>query len=187
VRVKKPQLRIQAYTHSPTARYVIEGLRVNGKRKRLFFRTKAEAELELRRLKIKRVREGEESIGIPDTLRLMARDCANELAPFGKTLREATDFYMAHLRSAQRSITVGALVEEFKASRLHARVSPRYLADLRHRLGRFCVLFGDVPVGSLTSRIIEDWLHELALSPPVSTISTLVSPQSLAMASNGIT
>jgi integrase len=165
LRVKKPQLRVKTYPHSATARYVIEGLRVNGKRKRLFFRTKSDAELELRRLKIKRTREGEESLSIPDTLRLMARDCASVLLPFGKTLQDATDFYLAYLEAATRSISVNALVDEFLQSRVHARLSETHLADLRYRLGHFSASFGEAPVRTLTPRVLEDWLHALELSP----------------------
>ena len=163
--MKKPVLRVKAYPHSPTARYVIEGLRVNGKRRRLFFRSRGEAELELRRLKIKRTREGEESLGIPDTLRLEARDCASALAPFGKTIRQATDFYLEHLEAANRSITVNSLVKEFQASRVRACASSSHLVDLRHRLGQFCASFGEVPVRTLTTRSIEDWLHARPLGP----------------------
>jgi integrase len=165
LRVKKPQLRVKAYPHSATARYVIEGLRVNGKRKRLFFRTKSDAELELRRLKIKRTREGEDSLSIPDTLRLMARDCAQALLPFNKTLRDATDFYLAHLEAANQSISVNALVDEFLQSRAHARLSETHLIDLRYRLGHFSASFGEAPVRTLAPRAIEHWLHGLELSP----------------------
>ncbi len=66
--MRRPQLRIVEYHHSATAKYVIEGVRVNGKRKRLFFRTKTEADKELARLKIKKNREGENALRLSDTL-----------------------------------------------------------------------------------------------------------------------
>ena len=104
--MKKPQLRVKEYPHSLTARFVIEGLRINGKRKRLFFRTKAEADIELARIKKKRTREGEDALMIPDGLRIMARDCDALLAPFSKTLLDATTFYLAHLQDLNRSISI---------------------------------------------------------------------------------
>jgi integrase len=119
----------------------------------------------LRRLKIKRAREGEDSLSIPDTLRLMARDCAQVLLPFGKTLPDATDFYLAYLEAANRSISVNVLIDEFTKSRVHARASETHLADLRYRLGRFSASFGETPVRTLTTHTLEDWLHALELSP----------------------
>jgi hypothetical protein len=41
--MRRPTLRIVEYRHSATAKYVIEGVRVNGKRQRKFFATLAEA------------------------------------------------------------------------------------------------------------------------------------------------
>ena len=106
-------MRIVEYHHSPTAKYVIEGVRVNGRRKRLFFQTEAKAEKELARLKIKQRKEGQNALSVSDSLRIMALDCAGDLQPFGKTIRDATDFYLKYLREALRSVTVGALVDEY--------------------------------------------------------------------------
>src|SRR5258708_1214721 len=104
VRVRKPKLRVKEYRHSTTTPWVIEGLRIDGKRKRLFFRTRAEADLELARIKVKRTREGQDALSIPDSLRIMARDCAERLSPWKRTLAEATNFYLAHLEAVERSI-----------------------------------------------------------------------------------
>ena len=163
--MKKPQLRVKEYPHSLTARFVIEGLRVNGKRRRLFFRTKAEADLELARIKKKRVREGEDALSISDSLRIMARDCAAVLAPFSKTIQDATAFYLNHLQDLNRSITLEALVSEYQDSRRRAGLSEVHLADLRYRLGRFSCEFWPVPVRTLSTSQIEDWLYALGLSP----------------------
>lgn len=148
-----------------TTPWVIEGLRIGGKRKRLFFRTRAEADLELARIKKKQRMEGEDALAIPDSLRIMARDCAQKLAPWKRTLAEATDFYLAHLEAVSRSIIVDALVNEYVDSKRRAGQSDVHLADLRYRLGSFARDFGQVPVRTLTSATIEDWLHALGLSP----------------------
>ena len=163
--MRKPQLRVQEYPHSRTARYVIEGLRINGKRKRLFFRTRIEAQRELARIKIKRAREGEDALAIPDSLRIMARDCAALLSPHNKTIAEATAFYLAHLEALSSSITVAELAREYQKSRQRAGLSDVHLIDLKYRLGRFSRDFGEMPVQSLSGAQIENWLHGLALSP----------------------
>jgi integrase len=165
MRMKKPTLRVKEYLHSSTARYVIEGLRVGGKRKRLFFRTRGEADLELARIKHKRAREGADALSISDSLRIEARDCATLLEPHRATLTEAVRFYVAHLDGLARSISTVALVGEHISSRERAGLSEVHLDDLRHRLGRFNDSFGSRPVRGLCTVEIEDWLHGLGLGP----------------------
>jgi len=164
-RMRRPTLRIVEYRHSATAKYCIEGLRVNGKRKRLFFSTRDSAERELQRLKIKQRREGETALAIPDSLRIMASECADKLKPFGKTLVDATEFFLKQLGDEQRSITVSELMTEFLGARRRTRRSQIHLADLQRRLGRFAESFGIRPIRTLTSKQIETWLHELELEP----------------------
>lgn len=39
-------------------------------------------------------------------------DCADKLAPFNATLRDAVDFYLPHLQATNRSCTAKQLVDE---------------------------------------------------------------------------
>ena len=117
------------------------------------------------RIKVKHAREGQAALSIPDSLRIMARDCAERLAPSGHTIAEATDFYLAHLEAVEKSITVDALVSEYIDSKRRAGQSEVHLGDLRYRLGSFARDFGQAPVRTLTSAGIEDWLHALGLGP----------------------
>jgi integrase len=162
--MRRPQLRIVEYRHSVTAKYVIEGVRVNGKRKRLFFPTKNKAEEELARLKIKRRNEGENALRISDTLRIVALECAEKLKPFGKSLQDATDFYVKFLRDAERSIAAGVLVDEYLAAQDRLKRSQTHISDLRQRLGRFKEDFGGRPIRTITTNELEKWLHALKLS-----------------------
>lgn len=162
--MRRPQLRIVEYHHSATAKYVIEGVRVNGKRKRLFFRTKATADKELARLKIKRNREGENALLLSDTLRIMALECAEKLKPFGRSIQDATDYYLKFLRDAERSISFSVLVDEYLAGQDRLNRSQTHISDLRQRLGRFNEDFGDRPIRTLQANELEKWLHALKLS-----------------------
>ena len=157
-------MRIVEYHHSATAKYVIEGARVNGKRRRYFFATREKAETALARMKIKQRKEGENALRLSDSLRLMALECAQELQPFGKTLKQATEFYVRYLRDAQRSISVSALIEEFMATQNRLNRSQAHVNDLRQRLGRFREDFGDRPVRTVTTNEVDTWLHGLKLS-----------------------
>ena len=76
MRTKCMRLRLASVTWHPRYRYSIGGLRVNGKRKRLFFETLREAQEALRNLQIKARSQGQAGLDISDSLRAMAADCA---------------------------------------------------------------------------------------------------------------
>ena len=66
-------LKVRPYPFSKTSRWCITGLRnKNGKRARLFFRTKSDATGELDRIKIKFRDAGEKALEVTDELRLAA-------------------------------------------------------------------------------------------------------------------
>jgi integrase len=146
------------------SRWCIDGLRVNGKRKRIFFKTRTAAEQELTRIKTLQRRDGD-ALGISDSLRIMARDAAKELEPFGKTIRDATEFYLKYLREAQKSVSVEELVNEFLATQKRSKHSKLHVRDLERRLGRFCEAFGKSPVRTITTQDLEKWIHHLRLAP----------------------
>jgi integrase len=159
-----PQLRIVEYHHSATAKYVIEGARVNGKRRRYFFPTKEKAEAELGRMKIKQRKEGENALRLSDSLRIMALECSQKLNLLGKTLDDATEFYIHYLGDAERSISVSALIDEYLAGQHRLNRSQAHIYDLRQRLSRFKETFGDRPLRTVTTNEIDAWLHDLPLS-----------------------
>ncbi len=159
-------LKVRPYPFSKTSPWCITGLRnKNGKRARLFFKTKSDATAELDRIKIKFRDAGEKALEVTDELRLAALKCARRLQPYGKTIVDATDHYIRYLEDSQRSCTVAQLRDEFLESQRKAKRSIRHQQDLRDRLGRFSETFGDRPVRVLRADEIEDWLHGLNLSP----------------------
>ena len=163
--MRRPTLRIVEYRHSATAKYVIEGVRVNGKRKRLFFASEEAAEKELARIKTKQRKEGENALKLSDALRIMALESAEKLKPFGKTIVDATNFYVKFLRDAERSVALATLIEEYLAAQKRLKRSETHISDLNQRLGRFKETFGNQSIRTLTTMEIETWLHRLKLSP----------------------
>jgi integrase len=161
---RRTEAKSRSGCHSATAKYVIEGARVNGKRRRYFFPTKEKAEAELGRMKIKQRKEGENALKLPDSLRIMALECAQELKPLGKTLKDATQFYIEYLRDAERSISVSALIDEYLAGQQRLNRSQAHIYDLRQRLSRFKETFGGRPLRTVTTNDIDAWLHDLDLS-----------------------
>src|ERR1700730_5184874 len=149
--------------HLKTAPWCID-LRVAGRRRRMFFKTKWAATQELTRIKTKMRREGQGALKLSDELRVAALRICEDLAPFGKTLRDAGEHYLKYLRDSQESITTEDLVKEFLVMQRRLKRSATHQDDLKTRLGRFCETFGQAPVRTIGPKEIEAWLHGLNLS-----------------------
>lgn len=133
--------------------------------KRLFFRSLAEAKDELSRLSQVEKAQGQRGLSLDQLVRELATESVKLLSPYpGKTILDATRFYVAHLETASSSIQVETLANEYLESKSRAHLSPKHLEDLRGRLGRFNQSFGWRALRTITSKELEDWLHGLALS-----------------------
>jgi integrase len=166
--MNRQMIEIRPYRHSATHPWVITGAKVNGKRKRYFFKTKQAAELELARMQIKLAREGQAALDFDDHARVDALRARQLLSPYGKTLVDAARFLVTHLEINQKSITVLALTDEYLANQKRLGRSYRHLLDMRSRLGRFAQSFGQRPVKTITTAEIEQWLYSLEGLGPVS-------------------
>ena len=85
------------------------------------------------------------------------------MQPYGKTIRDATNFYLAHLKAVTGSRKVGEVVSDLLAARTADGMSPRYLGDLRVRLGRFVSCFGEEMIAAINARQIDEWLRGLGV------------------------
>src|SRR5215467_267734 len=108
-----------------------------GKRKRTFFETREQAQsfVAFKNAEVKR--NGVEHAEFPTSLRVMAQNAAELLKPFGKTIADAVQHYVAHLKASERSCTVQQLVKELLKAKKADGVGERHLRDLRNRLGYF--------------------------------------------------
>jgi hypothetical protein len=79
-----------------------------GGRNRRFFKEKAEAETFMQLAKVQQENYGTAALSIPDALRVEAIECSELLEPFGKTLRDAANFYAAHLKAITGSRNVSS-------------------------------------------------------------------------------
>jgi integrase len=156
--------RVAKYHGSETSKYVVEGLRVNGKRTRKFFGKRRAADAWLRKTTARLRKEGEGAIHMPEQLRVDAVACAERLKPFGKTLADATDHYLAYLAAISRTCPVSELIAQFNTAKQQDGASERYLKDLRNRLDTFAVDFGALKVGEILPSQIDDWLRGLKVA-----------------------
>src|SRR6516225_3985197 len=156
------KLRIIPYSGDRDYQYYLDGLKVNGKRKRLFFRSMKDARAELERLRIKSRREGEAGLNLPDSIRAQAAESTKLLAKYpGRSILDATRFYVAHLDALNSSVAAETLIAEYLQSKERAGLSSDHLSDLKYRLGRFGAAFGARMVRTITPRGMQDWRHAL--------------------------
>src|SRR5262249_44264834 len=104
---------------------------------------------------------GNAAMSISDALRAEAVKCSQTLQPFGKTIADATEFYVDHLREITSSQTVSHVVSELQSACKADRKSVRYLRDLKYRLGRFAKDFGSRHIAEITTADIDSWLRQL--------------------------
>ena len=162
--MKKPKLAVLPYRHNPKYKFVLD-LRAFG-RGRKFFRTRAEADAERLRQKTALERHGREAIGLPQHELSDFIRARKTLGGYGKTINDATAFYVDHLERVRRcKITVEQLANEVIEAKRRDGMSAAYLADLRKRFTYFCRDFGNQPIASITVEELDDWLRNLPLSP----------------------
>jgi integrase len=143
--------------------YCVTTPKLGGGRNRRFFKDKAEAETFVQFAKVQQENYGTAALSIPDALRVEAIECAELLQPFGVTLRDAARFYAAHLKAITGSRKVSEVVADLLAARTADGMSPRYLGDLRWRLGRFALSVGEEMIAGISASRIDQWLRGLGV------------------------
>jgi integrase len=141
------------------------GFRESGKRARKFFETKDAAESFAAFKNKERKENGIEHAEFPTVLRIMAQEAVEQLHPFGKTIRDATQHYVAYLKATARSCSAEQLVKEMLKAKEADGLSKRHVDDLESRLSYFSVKFDGKPVAAISSAEIDDWLRELPVAP----------------------
>ena len=111
--MKRRKIRQRKYRDSnrPHLKFVVN-YREAGKRKRSFFETKEAAKAFADEQNIKLTNEGREGAEFPTALRVMAQNAVDQLKPFGKTITDAVQHYVAHLKADEQSCAAVQLVKE---------------------------------------------------------------------------
>ncbi len=153
----------------PTGRdlFVVDA-RPHGKKE--YFALLRDAKTRAEQLALERDNKGVEAIGFPTEARVMARECMDRLAPFGKTLRDATDHYTAflereRLRVESRTVeaAVAAYLEAREADVTRGDFAAGSLREARNRLKGFVAANGAQPVGSMTTEAIVTYLDSMRI------------------------
>ena len=163
---RRSKIKVRSYRdkNRPRWRFVVNH-REAGKRKRTFFETKEAAQsfVAFKNAEIKT--SGTQHAEFPVELRVMAQECADALKPHGKTIRDATVHYLAHLKANERSCNAEQLVEELLKAKKTDGIGERHLHDLESRLAVFVAQFDGKMVAEITSAEIDAWLRSLEVGP----------------------
>jgi integrase len=164
--MRKRKIRVRRYTDSnrPHLKFVVN-YREAGKRKRSFFETEAQAKSFAAFKNAELAKNGIEHAEFPTSIRVMAQNAVEQLKPFGKTIADAVQYYVAYLKANERSCTATQLVGELLKAKEADGVSERHLQDIRSRLNVFAEKFNGPVVATITSKDIDSWLRSLPVSP----------------------
>ena len=166
--MKKPVLAVRPYRHSKSHKWILD-LRPWGKR-RLFFKTRAEADAECLRQKTLLERHSREAVGLSQREMSDFITSRDKLKKFGETINDAVEFRIDHLERVRRhGITVERLTEELLETKRKDGRSEIYLRDLRNILAIFVRDFGSRAVAGITVEELDNWLRALPGSPKTRT------------------
>src|SRR4029450_3132550 len=116
--MRQRKIKVRRYTDSNRKhlKFVVN-FREAGKRKRSFFETKDAADSFAAFKNAELKRNGVEGAEFPTALRVMAQNAVEQLKPFGKTITDAVQHYVAHLKASEKSCTAAQLVRELVAAK----------------------------------------------------------------------
>lgn len=143
--------------------------RPNGVKKRAWFPTKGKAQAEAAERNNKLRRLGQDSAKVDNSLIVMAAEGAAQLAPFGKTIRDAIRHYLTHINQASNSVSVSELCNivraEFAFRLANQGATLRHKRTMDSELKKFEARFGDRPIKTLSGNEIKEWLMGLEIAP----------------------
>lgn len=126
---------------------------------RKFFRTKAEAIAFSSQKKAEKASLGNLAHGLSDLLKQEALGCTERLRPYGKTLSDAVDYFIADLALTEKSATVERAAQEMLAGMAKNRLSRRHLKATESYLNQFGQAHGKDNVAGINSQRIQTWLE----------------------------
>src|SRR5215470_9523276 len=106
----KSPFRIKRLKH-PQYKFVVRD-KINGHWRRKYFTSEREAKTYVDLKTIELHNHGKDGVLFPAEMRVSALRAAEQLEPFGKTVDDAVEFYLAHLQAERGSIPVRQAVDE---------------------------------------------------------------------------
>lgn len=150
----------------PNSKWAIEGLRdENGKRIRKFFPSRDAADEWLMQRRPELRDQGRAALSLTDRQRVDAVRALAILSPYGASLTAAAEAFAERAELLSRTVSFAELRAEIVNAKRADKKSDVYVNDLIHRLAKAGETFDDLPVATIETREIDDWLRSLDLSP----------------------
>jgi len=161
-------LKVVKVNYTPAAPWMVRVpsrlQRVEGARKK-FFEKESVAKAYVERLAKQLGDYHSQALGLDDRQKMEAAECFRLLGKHDASLLDAVHHYIAYLKQAKQSVSVTQLFEDFLAVKRQDALSPKYIADLRSKLGRFVATYSDTLVCNLTTPELETWIRSLDVGP----------------------
>lgn len=132
---------------------------------RKYCETLGEAKTYANQKTIELMNQGRDSVEFPTWLRVMAQHARDLLSPFGKTIADAVEYFLPHVKARAISRPVADVVTELLNVKKKDGASDRYLKDLKSRLEIFAKAHPQKSIAEFTAAEIDDWLRSLPHSP----------------------
>jgi integrase len=159
----KAGYRIKSLKH-PRFKWVVRA-KESGKWVRRYFVKKTEAETYAELKNTDLLNLGLEGKEFSLELRVMATECERDLAAFGKTIRDAVNYYLPHLQRASKARAIEAVINEAETSKKADGLKKPTLTEFGHRAGLFAKAFPGREVGTFNQEEIEEWLRSTFENP----------------------
>jgi site-specific recombinase XerD len=131
---------------------------------RKFFRTKAAALVFSSQKLAERVSLGNLAHGLSDLLKQEALACTERLKPYGKTLSDAVNYYIADLALTEKSTSVEKAAQEMLVGMAKNRLSGRHIKATESYLNQFSLAHGKDTVATVNAQKIQAWLESKKMS-----------------------
>lgn len=162
--------RIVDYRKTKLRSFMVDGRR-RGNGRREYFKTVTESKTRADQLVIERENNGTAALNFSVANRVMAAECTELLRPFGKTLRDATAHYIAHLEAQRinsRSPLVRDCIVQFMASRerdlQRGDLAKCSLVAFRHTTNQLVAAIGGLTIAEFDTERVQTYLDSFPVA-----------------------
>jgi integrase len=169
---EKRGFRVKPIKH-PRYQYVVYRIEEGRRVEQSYFQSERAANSHAYAENVRLKNEGLEGQVLGPELRGQAIEAARRLSRYGKSLRDAVDFYEDHLKSeaSLRQIKLESFVKDFlrakeegKTGKIRRKAKPRYLGTLRYRLKLLCDYLPEYSLKDLEPEHLTDFLESRQIS-----------------------
>jgi len=132
--------------------------KIGDKRQRKFFHTQAEAQTFAGIKRQEKEDLGKVALALPQEVRLAAIDAQQRLAPYGASITQAVDYFLAHASLLKPKVLLEA-IEECIAAKIQAGCRKRYTGQINSSLHSFVAKIPGKQCHEVRREDVESWLN----------------------------